>query len=76
MKKDTQKSLSTDRKNIKALDDEDLLNVSGGVLQQNININQMWGDDGVNCPRCGSPETAIDFAAMEHFCLHCGNRWF
>ena len=74
MKTKDLKDSSVSKGKIKALEDEDLLNVSGGVLQQNININQMWVD-GDNCPRCRSSNTEIDFAEMEHVCLNCGYRW-
>ena len=43
MKKDTQKSLPSDREKIKALEDDDLLQVSGG---------KAIASD-LRCPRCG-----------------------
>ena len=49
-----------------SLNDNELGGVTGGNESES---------NGERCPNCGSTDTDMDLALMEHFCLNCGYRW-
>ncbi len=50
----------------KKLNDNELAKASGG---------EEPAANGDRCPNCGSTNTTIDLALLEHFCEDCGFRW-
>ncbi len=50
----------------RALDDKELNKVAGGEAS---------GTNGDRCPNCGSTNTTMDLALLEHYCMDCCYRW-
>ena len=55
-----------EKENKLSLNDDALDEVAGAASDE---------PNGERCPNCGSTDTDMDLALMEHFCLHCGYRW-
>ena len=50
----------------KVLNDKALNKVAGGEAS---------GTNGDRCPNCGSTNTTMDLALLEHYCMDCCYRW-
>ena len=50
----------------KELSSNELSQVAGGEESE---------QNGARCPNCGSTNTTMDLALLEHFCMDCGYRW-